>query len=429
MKNRATFLRQTPGGWWGFGGRRKRRVWSFGTFFFLGGGVLGFVFFFWFFFFFFSGFGGFGETGLIFRQTGLDFFSASEPMSVEQVRQVGPKVVWLENATEKRMGFGASCFVSLAASVGFCKGVVQAIPWKLPPIGKTRFHSQDWPIGGPSMWPWVKTQIVPPVNLPIPATIGSKMGGACTYQPKWDPMGFDHHRHFSLRECVFLCGGKAPTSDRRQNKDPTLLGGVWDLHGMKDGPSETGTRCVGQSRLPSASWEVRFVASPEKRPPRKGTPPTKIPPQLLSRSNNSPREASNKYLLNFLGFPFRKIPATKGPLHREFGSFGSHRTAPVSDSRRPSIPPAIAYPANGQGELFCQGPPAGFFFFFSSPGVPAGSPPLRGGHPHGPPFAEMDTCLTGLLQRNSFCNHLKHGFFTAKIKLDTTIDEMQCSGV
>ena len=28
---------------------------------------------------------------------------------------------------------------------------------------------------------------VPPVNIPIPTTIGSKMGGEFTYQPKWDP--------------------------------------------------------------------------------------------------------------------------------------------------------------------------------------------------------------------------------------------------
>ena len=34
-------------------------------------------------------------------------------------------------------------------------------------------------------WPWVKIQIVPPVNIPIP-TIGSKMG-EFTYPQKWDP--------------------------------------------------------------------------------------------------------------------------------------------------------------------------------------------------------------------------------------------------
>ena len=29
------------------------------------------------------------------------------------------------------------------------------------------------------------------VNIPIPTRIGSKMGGEVTYQPKWDPIGFD----------------------------------------------------------------------------------------------------------------------------------------------------------------------------------------------------------------------------------------------
>ena len=31
-----------------------------------------------------------------------------------------------------------------------------------------------------------------PVNI-IPTKIGSKMGGEFTYQPKWDPIGFDNH--------------------------------------------------------------------------------------------------------------------------------------------------------------------------------------------------------------------------------------------
>ena len=33
-------------------------------------------------------------------------------------------------------------------------------------------------------WPWVKIQIEPPVNIPIPTKAGSKMGGEFTYQPK-----------------------------------------------------------------------------------------------------------------------------------------------------------------------------------------------------------------------------------------------------
>ena len=35
-------------------------------------------------------------------------------------------------------------------------------------------------------WPWVKIQIAPPVNIPIPTKTGSKMGGEFSYQPKWD---------------------------------------------------------------------------------------------------------------------------------------------------------------------------------------------------------------------------------------------------
>ena len=34
---------------------------------------------------------------------------------------------------------------------------------------------------GSEMWPWVKIQIVPPVNIPIPTKKW------CTYHPKWDP--------------------------------------------------------------------------------------------------------------------------------------------------------------------------------------------------------------------------------------------------
>ena len=52
-------------------------------------------------------------------------------------------------------------------------------------------------------WPWVKTQIVPPVNIPIPTKLGSKMGGEFTYPkmgshwfwtmaswPSWPPVMF-----------------------------------------------------------------------------------------------------------------------------------------------------------------------------------------------------------------------------------------------
>ena len=35
---------------------------------------------------------------------------------------------------------------------------------------------------------------VPPVNIPIPSKIGSKMGGEFTYQPKWDPNTVLHNQ-------------------------------------------------------------------------------------------------------------------------------------------------------------------------------------------------------------------------------------------
>ena len=41
-----------------------------------------------------------------------------------------------------------------------------------------------------NFWPWVKTQIVPPVNIPIPTKVGSRMGGEFTY-PKICTIGFD----------------------------------------------------------------------------------------------------------------------------------------------------------------------------------------------------------------------------------------------
>ena len=45
-------------------------------------------------------------------------------------------------------------------------------------------------------WPWVKSP-VPPVNIPIPTKIGSKMGGA-PKTPKWDPIGFDTHSQIQI---------------------------------------------------------------------------------------------------------------------------------------------------------------------------------------------------------------------------------------
>ena len=49
----------------------------------------------------------------------------------------------------------------------------------------------------------------PPVNIPIPTKIGSKMGGEFTYQPKCDPIGLnpngqDSCASFSEKSMGFL---------------------------------------------------------------------------------------------------------------------------------------------------------------------------------------------------------------------------------
>ena len=57
---------------------------------------------------------------------------------------------------------------------------------------------------GKHMWPWVKIQIVPPVNLPIPTKKGSKMGGEFTYPKNGIPLGF------GPRPYMFCCRKPAP---------------------------------------------------------------------------------------------------------------------------------------------------------------------------------------------------------------------------
>ena len=66
---------------------------------------------------------------------------------------------------------------------------------------------------------------VPPVNIPIPTKIGSKMGGAPT--PKWDPdpQPSDHPSGISrvLRAMLF---GHAATEDQPQTQVPTKSEGL-----------------------------------------------------------------------------------------------------------------------------------------------------------------------------------------------------------
>ena len=54
----------------------------------------------------------------------------------------------------------------------------------------TRLENEIAGCSQTATWPWVKTQIVPPVNISIPTRVGSKMRGA-PKTPKWDPIGFE----------------------------------------------------------------------------------------------------------------------------------------------------------------------------------------------------------------------------------------------
>ena len=59
---------------------------------------------------------------------------------------------------------------------------------------------------------------------PIPTKIGSKMGGEFTYQPKWDPIGFDPHLAFSEASesaCLSHCHAAAFRSERASVSVPS----------------------------------------------------------------------------------------------------------------------------------------------------------------------------------------------------------------
>ena len=61
--------------------------------------------------------------------------------------------------------------------------------WNPKAGGSTSCDLTGLPLTSHCKWPWVKSQIVPPVNIPIHTKI-AKMGGEFT-NPKWDPIGFD----------------------------------------------------------------------------------------------------------------------------------------------------------------------------------------------------------------------------------------------
>ena len=49
--------------------------------------------------------------------------------------------------------------------------------------------------------------IVPPVHIPIPTKMGSRMGGEFTYQPTWDSIGFDNHSQVGVAQNYAGGGG------------------------------------------------------------------------------------------------------------------------------------------------------------------------------------------------------------------------------
>ena len=95
--------------------------------------------------------------------------------------------------------------------------------------------------------PWVLHVFdpVPPVNISIPTTIGSKMGGEFPYQPKWDP--------------------KTVLTTTTISMNPQFID-----RGVAFGPSKSGlmspqsTHGYGTHMLPPPSWE------PASRQPMRG---------------------------------------------------------------------------------------------------------------------------------------------------------------
>ena len=93
-------------------------------------------------------------------------------------------------------------------------------------------------------WPWVKSQIVPPVNIRFnPTTIGSEMGGEFTYQPKWDPktvlttaispMGGNVARDRPLR-----CFPRCPSPPRLLRRCGSILRVTWIHKSLERGASK-----------------------------------------------------------------------------------------------------------------------------------------------------------------------------------------------
>ena len=85
-------------------------------------------------------------------------------------------------------------------------------PW----IGARALHAKRVRFGG--TWPWVKNQIVPPVNITIPTKIGSK-NGWCTY-PKMVPVVLNHG---DMNQGLTNHPSKLPVAQRKKDAAKKLL--------------------------------------------------------------------------------------------------------------------------------------------------------------------------------------------------------------
>ena len=68
------------------------------------------------------------------------------------------------------------------------QGVFRFIPKTFPKTFRDSAKSGRNPLRL-VLWPWAKIPVSPSEHP-------TKMGGEVTYQPKWDPIGFDHHSQY-----------------------------------------------------------------------------------------------------------------------------------------------------------------------------------------------------------------------------------------
>ena len=74
---------------------------------------------------------------------------------------------------------------------------------------------------------------VPPVNIPIPTKIDSKMGGNSP-TPTWDPIGFDNHTHLFRFPTGASASGPDGAGAQIQPPHPAVFG-VRDVEQLRGG--------------------------------------------------------------------------------------------------------------------------------------------------------------------------------------------------